>query len=227
MSKINLYIVFSILAVILPNHLIMKQKNKAESKTAPTEWVLSNLKEKMPGKMRVTGNPGTVKCKYGEAVSFNGTTDAIFLDSMPLTGMEQFTIEVIFQPASGGNFEQRFLHFGEVQGDRVLMELRSNQAGWYFDAYIKAGDQQCTLIEPNLSHASNQWYHLAYVIDRGKLITYVNGKKELEGNIHLVPLKGDKTSIGARQNEVSWFKGAIYKIRITNKALKPGNFMRY
>jgi hypothetical protein len=205
----------------------MKQKSKAESKIAPTEWVLSNLKEKMSGKMRVAGNPGTVKCKYGEAVSFNGTADAIFLNCMPLTGMEQFTIEVIFQPASGGYFEQRFLHLGEVQGDRVLMELRSTQTGWYFDAYIKASDQQCTLIDPKLLHPSDQWYHLAYVIDHGKLITYVNGKKELEGNIHLVPLKGDKTSIGARQNEVSWFKGDIYKIRIIPNALTPKDFMPY
>lgn len=225
MSKISLYIAFSILVVITPNHLIMKQKSKAERKSVSTEWILSKLAENMPKDAKIKGKPVIVKCKYGEAVFFNGTADAIFLDSIPLTGMEQFTVEVILQPASGGNFEQRFLHMGEVQGDRVLMELRSTPAGWYFDAYIKAGDQQSTLVEPKLLHPSDQWYHLAYVIDHGKLATYVNGVKELEANIHLVPLKGGKTSIGVRQNEVSWFKGAIYKIRITPEALKPDNFM--
>jgi hypothetical protein len=146
---------------------------------------------------------------------------------MPLTGLDQFTIELIFQPASGGNFEQRFMHLGEVQGDRVLLELRSTEAGWYFDGFIKVGEQNCTLIDPQLLHPLDQWYHVAYVVDKGKLATFVNGKKELEGNIVMAPVKGDKTSIGVRQNGVSWFKGAIYKIRITNEALTPGNFMSY
>lgn len=53
-----------------------------------------------------------------------------------------FTIEVIIQPASGGNFVQRFLHCGEVQGDRVMFELRSTLTNWHFNAFIKAGDSQ-------------------------------------------------------------------------------------
>jgi hypothetical protein len=203
------------------------QESKSESKSRITEWMLSDLVVKTTDSIQIIGKPGIVNFNKNQAVSFNGSSDAIFLERMPLTGYEQFTIEVIFRPASGGNFEQRFLHCGEVQGDRVMLELRSTLTDWYFDAFIKAGDSQQTLIEPVLLHPLDQWYHLAFVIDHGKLETFVNNKKELEGKIEMTPLKNGKTSIGARQNEVSWFKGAIYKIRMTPEALKPKNFMLF
>jgi hypothetical protein len=205
----------------------MIQKKVPQSKRDTTEWIISDIAEKSQKGIRIAGKPAVMDCKYGKALTFDGSADAIFLDSMPLTGLIHFTIELIIQPFSGGNFEQRFLHFGEVQGYRVLLELRSTPTDWYFDAFVKAGDQQCTLIDPGLLHPLNQWYHLAYVINNGKLETFVNGKKELEGHIVLAPLKGDITSIGVRQNEISWFKGAIYKISITNKALKPLDFMTF
>jgi hypothetical protein len=227
MNRKHFSILFSLLAVILPNSTDMTQKSKSPENQIITEWILSNLTERPQNGVKIEGKPGILECKYGKAVTFDGSSNAIFLDSMPLTGLDQFTIELIFQPASGGNFEQRFMHLGEVQGDRVLLELRSTEAGWYFDGFIKVGEQNCTLIDPQLLHPLDQWYHVAYVVDKGKLATFVNGKKELEGNIVMAPVKGDKTSIGVRQNGVSWFKGAIYKIRITNEALTPGNFMSY
>jgi hypothetical protein len=205
----------------------MVQRSKPGRRNARTEWILGNLTGSTDKNIKISGKPGIVKCKYGEAVSFDGSGDAIFLESNPLADLEQFTVEIIFQPSAGGNFEQRFLHCGDVQGDRVLLELRATQAEWYFDAFIKVGDQQCALIDPALLHPLDKWYHLAYVVNNGKLETYVNGKKELEGQISLTPVTGEKTSIGARQNGVSWFKGAIYKILITGSALQPGNFLTY
>jgi hypothetical protein len=55
----------------------------------------------------------------------------------------------------------------------------------------------------------------------------VNGKKELEGSVIFSPVKGGKTSIGVRQNEVSWFKGAVYSVRFTDNALTPDEFMDF
>ncbi len=224
MSKVHHIILLSILAVIIPTRGNMNQESKSERKSLRTDWTLSDFIGKTAKGVQIKGEPGIVKFKNNEAVSFNGSSDAIFLESMPLTGLEQFTIEVIIRPASGGNFEQRFLHCGEVQGDRVLLELRSTLTEWYFDAFIKVGDNQLTLIEPGLLHPLDQWYHLAYVIDHWKLETFVNGKKEIEGKLDITPLRGGKTSIGVRQNGVSWFKGAIYKIRISPRALKPEDF---
>lgn len=225
MSRIYNIIFFSMLTVISLCQGKSIQESKSERKSHRTEWMLSDLVVKTTDSIQIKGKPEIVNFKNNQAVSFNGSSDAIFLESMPLTGYEQFTIELIFRPASGGNFEQRFLHCGEVQGDRVMLELRSTLTNWYFDAFIKAGDSQLALIEPGLLHPLDQWYHLAFVIDHGKLETFVNKRKELEGKIRMTPLKNGKTSIGVRQNEISWFKGAIYKIRITPEALKPKNFM--
>lgn len=205
----------------------MIQKNKLKSKSSSTEWIISTLPGSKTKGLRIAGAPEIKECKYGKAVAFNGTNDGIFLDEMPLAGLKEFTIEIIMNPASGGNFEQRFLHCGEIQGDRVLLELRSTDAGWYYDAFVKAGDMSKALIDPLLLHKQDKWYHVAYVVNNGKLESYVNGKKELESDLDISPLTSGQTSIGVRQNEVSWFKGMIYKIRITPKALKSNNFMDF
>lgn len=206
---------------------MMAKTDKSEKKVIKIEWLLHNLNRNSVKGVQIFGKPETVKSKYGKAVAFNGKTDGMIVDEIPLSGLEQFTIEIIMRPDSGGNFEQRFLHFGEVQGDRVLLELRSTPAGWYLDAFIKVGDSEKALIEPGLIHSSDQWYHIAYIFDHGKLETWVNGNRELESHLDVVPVKGGKTSIGMRQNEVSWFKGAIYKIRISSIALKPDKFMEF
>jgi hypothetical protein len=218
-----------ILSLLIPLLVVEEHfnSNLYHMKQDTTEWVLSDFISKNIKGVQIKGNPIIVNSKYGKALEFNGTSDGIFLECMPLAGLEQFTVEAIVRPDSGGNFEQRFLHIGEAKGDRVLMELRSVQTGWYFDAFIKSGDQQKALIDPNLLHPFNQWYHLAFVISHGKIETYINGQKELESNIDILPVQEGKTSIGVRQNEQSWFKGAIYKIRISPGALKPDKFMAY
>ena len=175
---------------------------------------------------RILGNPKIVEYKYRRALEFNGVCDGLFLNAMPLANLTEFTIEAIFKPESGGNFEQRFFHCGEINGSRVLLELRSTQTGWYFDAFVKSGDQSATLIDPNLIHPLDKWYHVAFVVTNGKQETYINGNKELESQVEIAPLTGGKTSIGVRQNEQSWFKGAIYKIRISPEALTPVRFMK-
>jgi hypothetical protein len=203
----------------------MKKETK-DTKNSQTVWIVSELKEKMKGKVKIIGNPGTTKCKYGEALTFNGTSDGLLLESMPLKDLDEFTVEVIFEPRSGGGFEQRYLHLGEVQGDRVLLELRATPTQWYADSFIKVGEENVTLISPQLLHPLDSWYHLAYVNDNGKFTVYINGTRELSGELKLPALKSGNTSLGMRQNEVSWFKGAIYEVRITPKALKPEDFLK-
>lgn len=39
------------------------------------------------------------------------------------------------------------------------------------------------------------------------------------------PFKAGKTSIGVRMNRKSWFKGALYEVRITPKCLAPTEFI--
>jgi hypothetical protein len=188
-------------------------------------WHLSMFLEAPTENLTVYGSPRMEDCPYGKAVIFNGINDAFVLQNVPLQGLSRFTIEVIMRPDSGGPREQRFLHIGNTDGDRVLLETRLTDTHWYFDGFVKSGDSDVTLMDRNLLHPLDQWYHVAYVCDDGKVATFVNGKKELEGQLDFMPLQGGKTSIGVRQNLLHWYKGAIFMIRITPKALSPDEFM--
>ncbi|MBV5314649.1 MAG: LamG domain-containing protein [Prolixibacteraceae bacterium] len=188
------------------------------------QWNIAELVASK-SEVRIAGNPQIIESKYGKVIEFNGIGDGLFLTDTPLADLKQFTIEVLFYPESGGNFEQRFFHTGEIRGDRVLLEIRTTATDWYFDAFVQSGNQKMTLIDPTMLHPINQWVHVAYVVDHGKLYTYINGQKELEGSIKFSPIQTGKTSIGVRLNEQSWFKGAISQIRISPKALKPKEFL--
>ena len=79
-------------------------------------------------------------------------------------------------------------------------------------------------MSPEFLHPFNQWYHVAFVCKNGELQTYVNGEKELARFLPFNPMKKGKTSFGARQNKISWFKGAIYAIRVSPSALNQHQF---
>lgn len=226
MNKLKLVLLISLLTPFI-SFGKPAGKRLSSGKPRATEWILSELLQTGKNEIRIVGKPEIIVCKYGKALQFNGSSDGIFLDQMPLAKLEKFTIEIVLRPFSGGNFEQRYFHCGEVRGGRVLLELRSVKSGWYLDAFVKSGDQQKTLIDSTLLHPLDQWAHIAFVVDNNNQSTYVNGIKELEGQIKIEPLKGGKTSIGVRQNEKSWFKGAIYKIRISPEALYPNQFLKF
>lgn len=175
----------------------------------------------------MSSEPALTDSPAGPAVLFDGEDDAFFLDDNPLQGLRTFTLEVVFLPASDGPPEQRFLHFGFADGDRALLETRVTEEGrWYLDSFIQKGDANKALIDPELLHPADSWYHLAYVVDDGRLKNYVDGKLELAAEIPFTPLEGGRTSIGVRLNRVFWFKGAIHSIRISPEALEPDAFTR-
>jgi hypothetical protein len=196
-----------------------------DNSSSEITWQLSTFVETPGEGVSISGNPHLADSPYGKTVIFDGIGDAIIIENVPISGLTQFTVEAIIRPDSGGLTAQRFLHIGETDGDRVLLETRLTDTHWYFDGYIKSGESDLTLLDPDLLHPLNQWYHVAYVCDNGHLSTYVNGKKELEGKIEVLPIATGKTSIGVRQNLMYWYKGAIYKIRVSPKALSPGEFL--
>ena len=192
------------------------------------DWELATLNQSTRNELTRIGNPQTIKCPYGEAVHFDGKGDALFLDVDPLLKLRQFTVEVIMSPDSKGPAEQRFLQIGEVSGDRMMMETRVTvDAQWYLDAYIRSGDSSRALIDKTKLHSTDTWHHAALVVDNGEMATYVDGKPELGGFVTFSPFTKGATSIGSRLNKVYWFKGAIYKIRITPKRLSPTEFLKY
>jgi hypothetical protein len=47
----------------------------------------------------------------------------------------------------------------------------------------------------------------------------------MEGQVNYVPIEEGHTSLGMRMNHISWFKGAIKIVRMTQSALKPSEFL--
>jgi hypothetical protein len=192
------------------------------------EWRLDSLKEIGGHAVSTVGAPRAVQTEIGPAVEFDGAFDGLFLDTNPLQGLERFTIEVVFQPAADGPEEQRFLHIEEPgTGSRALIELRMLPgAMWSLDTYLRTRDTGVTLLDRRNAHPAGRWYAAALAYDGRTMTHYVNGVPELSGAIAFSPLTGGRTSIGVRQNRVSWFKGRIHAVRITPEALPPDRLMR-
>lgn len=174
-----------------------------------------------------SGNPQVIQSPYGDALHFNGTDDGLFLDLLPLKSLSAFTVELIFKPDETEQFEQRMLHIGEDRGDRILLELRATNRNWYFDGYAASGNNKKALIDENKLHPLGHWYHVAFVVTPKSLATFVNGQAELHEDFSFLSIESGKMSIGSRLDKRSWFKGSIYKIRISPKALQPGDFLSF
>jgi hypothetical protein len=154
------------------------------------------------------------------------------VDANPLGDANEFTIEIIFNPADAypNNLEPRFFHIESPDNPnrRVTIELRLNdKKQWYLDAYIKSEKSQFTLIDPTKVHPIGEWAHAAITFKNREFVSYVNGQQELVGQVDYLPIASNaKTSIGARMNQVHWFKGDIAQARITRRALSPSEFLK-
>jgi hypothetical protein len=225
--KISLVILFCGMAAYLRAEPSTLDSCSHNNTAKIVEWELQRILQSPPEGWSVLGEPKIIDSPYGKAMQFDGQKDALVFDANPLVNLRHFTIEVVMRPDTNGSPEQRFLHFGEVRGERVMVETRlTRDSQWYLDTYMKSGQTGQTLADTTILHPLNLWYHVAFVADDGKIETYVNGRKELEGQIPFSPFTLGQTSIGVRLNRVNWYKGSIYKIRITPAALAPNAFMK-
>ncbi len=190
------------------------------------EWVLDNLENIDGHQPSVHGSPRITDCSFGKAIEFDGKQDAIFLDINPLASLSRFTVEVIFRPDLGGLEEQRFLHMGEAHGDRFMFETRlTENRYWFVDNYLCWGASNRTLYNKEFLHKTGEWMHVAAVFDGHEMRNYVAGQLERRGTLEYQAMTGGRTSIGARQNKVCWFKGEIHRIRITTAVLGSHEFL--
>lgn len=200
--------------------------SKQEKGMQTITWKLDNLSEIGGLKPTVLGEPIIVDAPIGKAIQFDGKDDAILLQTNPLAHFSTFTIEIIFRPDSGGNKEQRFFHVQEEENHRVLVETRLTENNtWFFDTFIKWGENERTLDSENVLHPVNKWYHGALVYDGSRMHHYINGVREMVGPVEYRVMKNGQTSIGCRLNRVFWFKGAIKTIRISQGVRSPKDFL--
>jgi xylan 1,4-beta-xylosidase len=194
---------------------------------APVVWRLDNVAAIAGHTVTRLGSPQVVQTDRGPVVAFNGRTDGLVLDVNPLAGLSSFTVEVLFSPDVDGLEEQRFLHMQEAASEnRALLELRQQKGGaWSLDSYLRHNDAQRTLIDRTLTHSAGDWHVATLTFDGQTMAHYIDGKPELSGQVAFRPLGSGRTSIGVRQNQVSWFKGRIHTIRITPDVLTPDKFL--
>jgi hypothetical protein len=137
-------------------------------------------------------------------------------------------MEALIRPEAGGTPEQRFLHIQDDAGSRSLMEIRLTDSGWALDTFLYSvkNGKSLPLLDRTKLHPAGQWTWVALVYAHGHMAHYINGVKELEGDVTIPALGAGKISLGVRQNKVFWFKGAIREVRITSAALAPEQLQR-
>jgi hypothetical protein len=194
-------------------------------------WAIDSLEKIAGADVIVSGNPQVVKSTRGTAVHFDGDGDRLLVNANPLGAAQEFTIEIIFNPADAypNNVEPRFFHIEAADNPnrRITIELRLNdKKQWYLDAYIKSETSQFTLIDPTKVHPIGQWAHAAVTYKDREFVSYVNGVRELTGQVEYLPIAADaKTSIGARMNQVHWFKGEVLQVRVSPRVLSSSEFL--
>ena len=183
-------------------------------------WTLRDVNQVAGNATEVVGAPRVVGSGNDTAIVFDGTGDGVFVPANPLAGWSAFTIEVRFKPDGSGGEEQRFLHLEDSLKHRVLIETRvTPDRQWSLDTFLfQDAGHKLTLLDRTRLHPTDRWYWVALVYDGAKMSHYVNGQLELEGAVSFAPMAAGRTSIGVRQNRVSWFKGAISEVRFTPAA---------
>lgn len=193
----------------------------AAPENEPVIWQVHQPDQVGGAKPEVLGAP---KPRAGAtpSVSFNGRDDGLLVPANPLAGHARFTIEMLIFPESGGGEEQRFFHAEDTDKSRGLLELRVLPGNrWCLDAFLKAGDMQKVLLDREKGHPLDRWHWVAMSYDGKTLVSYVNGVRELGGDLVFPAMKDGKISLGVRQNQISWFKGAIREVRFHADALAP------
>jgi hypothetical protein len=187
-------------------------------------WRLDGL-EKIGGHaVTVLGHPQPVK---DGGLVFGGKADGIILETNPLAGAAAFTIEIRFRSDPDGPVEQRFFHAEDSGGSRVLLETRVRPDGsWALDSFLRTPTTRLPLFDPSKTHPAGRWTWVALTYADGVMRHYINGVLELEGNVVFGPMTTGRTSLGVRQNLVSWFKGSIREVRIHHVALAASALQR-
>jgi hypothetical protein len=194
-------------------------------------WQLNSLKSINGFSVAPMGNSKIINSPFGKAVSFDGDGDRLLVNANPLGDANEFTIEIVFKPNDvfPKNNEPRILHIESPDNPsrRITIELRLNDKHqWYLDAFIKSDNSQFTLIDPTKVHPVGKWVHAAMTYKNSEFISYVNGEKELSGQVDYLAIPANaKTSIGSRMNQIHWFNGDILQVRITKQAITPSEFL--
>ncbi len=209
-------------------------------------WLVDNL-QSLGGHpiSKVLDAPMVTDTPAGKAVQFNGVGDALFVNTQPLAGFPQFTVEVIFRPDAGGAQAQRWFHMQGPGNDRVLFEMRIAGNNWFLVSFVASGPATARAYAVAFPHPVGSWYHAAIVADGASMKHYINGGYENAGPCPMTegctpadvkmltspyplayaPIGTGSTALGCRITQTAFLKGAIRLARFTPRALVPAEFV--
>ena len=217
-----------LLTSILAAGIVSACASGAPRDRAATAWTLREVATVGGHPASVVGAPTVNGSGVDGGIVFDGKSDGVFVPVNPIEGWSAFTIEVRFKPdGAGGGEEQRFLHIEDGRKQRVLLETRvTPDKQWALDTFLfQDADHKLTLLDRTKLRPTDRWYWVALVYDGRKMSHYIDGVLELEGEVAFAPMTAGRTSLGVRQNLVSWFKGSIAQARFTPAAL-PASRLR-
>lgn len=216
------------LAALVSTFLFASLALGASPALEPTVWRLDSLAKVGRFDPAVLGAPQLRPDVDGIAITFNGSSDGLIIPGNPLEGLTAFTVEMEIRPEAKGPAEQRFFHIQDHEAtSRALLELRLTPDGrWALDAFLASPASRHTLLDMALLHPAERWHWVAMRYENGRLESFVNGVKELEGPVDFLPMKPGLTSIGVRLNQVFWYKGAIRELRIHRRAIPIADLAR-
>lgn len=204
-------------------------------------WTLDNLSRIGGRPATPSGAPRVIAWAGGKAIEFDGVRDSVLLKGRPLVGVPRFTIEAVIR-VDGGPTEQKFLHISQTDpvtgldvrpvGEdhdanyRIMFELRAQPTGYFIDAVLNSAAGKPVLAVPEKLHPYGQWHAVAQSFDGTTYRTYVDGVLQGEMATGYAPQGPGNTRIGARMEGVNHFKGAIARIRFTDRALAPRELMQ-
>jgi hypothetical protein len=176
----------------------------------------------------VFGHPQVVADATSEEIHFNGKSDGLLIPVNPLAGWPEFTVEALICPETGGAAEQRFFHLEDDEGNRVMMEIRLTKEGWALDTFLlaKKSGSKCTLLDRSKLHPTESWTWVALVYAKGHMTSFVDGVRELSGEVNFSPMKTGRVSLGVRQNKMYWYKGSLGGFRFHPAALPAEKLQR-
>ena len=216
-----------VLVTLLVSLLLAGCASTAPMSDTSTTWPLRDAARVGGHVTEVIGSPKPSGSDGDAAMVFDGAGDGVFVPVVPIAGWQAFTIQVRFKPDGTGGEEQRFLHLEDELKHRVLMETRVTDQQWSLDTFLfQDAAHRLTLLDRTKLHPTDRWYWVALVYDGTKMSHYINGELELAGEVQFTPMTSGRTSIGVRQNRVSWFKGAIAEVRFTPAALTADRLAR-
>jgi hypothetical protein len=201
----------------------------AQAQQKATLWKFSNLNKIGGYTSALQGKPIVTNTDGIAAIWFNGAGDGLTIFACPIDGWNQFSIEVLFKPDGDGPKESRFVHFEDKYGNRGTLEIRlTNKKKWYLDAFLKNGklNKGIALIDSAQLHPADKWYWAAMTYDGKKMISYVNGVKQLETPMDFPGMNGGEIAFGMRLNKVSWFKGSVAEARFSPEVLPGGSLQK-